>query len=226
MREKRTAFSSSLHGFRFSNRFDLLPDVKLPGGLEFDPGDFIIGLCGGMCYVALDYFHQGIPVPFVDDVEKLPPALRKALQRRQRESNSLGVLKKLISWIVKPDGELSRLTAWREFPRLQQKLDTGQPAVLLLVRTHGLQNPTLNHQVAAYGYRLDPDTRKAEILIYDPNVPGAERKLTFTLTSAARDWDLKMDGEEPLRGFFLQHYRSRPAPVGKPKRTDGKAGAE
>jgi hypothetical protein len=118
----------------------------------------------------------------------------------------------MISWVLKSDSEISRLTAWREFPRLRQKLDAGKPAVLLLVRTHGLQNPTLNHQVAALGYQLDPKTRAAEIYIYDPNHPGQDRTLTMNLASAAGDWDLKIDGDEPLRGFFLQNYRPKSPP--------------
>jgi len=212
MNERLTEFRAIVHGFRFRNRFDLLPDIRLPGGLVFDPGDVIVGLCGGMCYISLDYYHMHLPVPAVEDGEKLPADLRKALQRRQRESNSLEVLKKLLGWAMKPDGEVSRLTAWREFPRLRRRLDAGEPAVLLVVRTRGLQNPTLNHQVTAYGYRFDALTRRAEVLVYDPNTPGQERILNIDLASATRDWNLNFDGHEPLRGFFLQKYRPKLPP--------------
>ncbi len=218
MYERRTNFSAETQGFRFRNRFDLLPDMKLPGGLSLDLGDFIVGLCGGMCFVALDYFHSGVPVPHVDDVDRLPPALLKALRQRQRESNSLPVLKKLLSWVMKPDGDVSRLTAWREFPRMRAKLDAGQPAVLLLVHTHGLQNPTLNHQVVATGYSFDALTREAEIHVYDPNRPGSPERLAVNLASAAAGWDLRRYHGEPLRGFFVQGYRQKPPPEVYPDR--------
>lgn len=207
-----TPFSPALHGFHFRNRFDLLTPVHLPGGALFDPGEMIIGLCGGMCYLALDYYLAGKRPPSMHDADALPPRLLQALQRRQRESNSLAVLRKLFSWIMKPDGDVSRLTAWREFPRLRQRLDSGQPAVLLLVHTRGLQNPTLNHQVLALGYAYDPLSRQAEVHIYDPNLPGQANTLTVNLATASRDWDLRDYHGEPLRGFFLQAYRRQAPP--------------
>jgi hypothetical protein len=212
MYNRRTQFSAEAQGFRFRNRFDLLPDVKLPGGLSFDPGDFIVGLCGGMCFVALDYYHSRQPVPQMDNVDHLPPALMRALRERQRESNSLLVLKKIISWVMKPDGEVSRLTAWREFPKLRARLDAGEPAVLLLIHTQGFQNPTLNHQVVATGYTFDPLTREAEIDVYDPNRPGSTERLSVNLASAAAGWNLRRYHDEPLRGFFVQSYRQKPPP--------------
>ena len=54
-----TNFSNQQHGFHFINSFELNLPVKfqLPFGASVDLSSVVFGLCGGMCFTALDYFN-------------------------------------------------------------------------------------------------------------------------------------------------------------------------
>ena len=59
-----TGFDPLVHGFRFNNAFPPHPHIQLPtpfGRIRI--GDAKNGLCGGMVFAALDYFHAKQPVP-------------------------------------------------------------------------------------------------------------------------------------------------------------------
>ena len=58
-----TPFTARKHGFRFLNRFDYSFKFELPlvGAVEL--GELVLGLCGGMCFVALDYYFADRPMP-------------------------------------------------------------------------------------------------------------------------------------------------------------------
>jgi len=203
----RTPFSPTLKGLHFVNSFNLLPQRRLPkiGALNLDALK-IIGLCGGMCFAALDYFHSGRAVPEILQVSDLSPTLLRYLKRRQSDSVPLSALLKLSRWVLKDDLQVGLLTVGREVPLLKQKLDQGQPVVLLLVCTRGTENPTLNHQVVATGYDFDPAAQKFKIFLYDPNHPGVEPSLTLSLADPAGGIHLTQSTGEARRGFFVQNY--------------------
>ncbi|MFH1085933.1 MAG: hypothetical protein V1772_09255, partial [Chloroflexota bacterium] len=148
----------------------------------------------------------GQPVPAY---RRPPPAgdpLYRYLVRRQVAS-MLGpdVLPRLAAWVLSSDRAVDRLTA-REFERLRPQLDLGLPTVLLLVRSSGLGDPTLNHQVLATGYDLDPQTRRVTLFVYDPIYPGQETDLVMDLSDPAAGIGLWHQQGDVTRGFFLTRY--------------------
>src|SRR5437879_3924525 len=65
-------FSASGNGLHFTNYYPHEPEIqiKLPFGPTLGLGDAANGLCGGMAFVARDYFEAGMPIP----ADTNPPA--------------------------------------------------------------------------------------------------------------------------------------------------------
>jgi len=208
-----TNFTPQTHGFRFVNRFQVSLDFELPLIGAIDLGDLVLGLCGGMCFAALDYFDASRPVPTVSS----PPGQGTTLHRYlvQRQIDSLvppqGVLK-VLSWTVMPDRDVWRQTAGREFGKLRWRLDRGKPAVLALIRVGGLEGVTRNHQVVARAYDFNDATKQLSVRVYDPNHPGSEPSLNMKLQNPASGIQIKQSTGEPLRGFFVIDYRAKAPP--------------
>lgn len=59
MGKVKTTFSAVSNGFEFVNFFEMKLPVKfeLPLVGKVDLNRVVFGLCGGMCFAALDYFH-------------------------------------------------------------------------------------------------------------------------------------------------------------------------
>jgi hypothetical protein len=208
----RTPFSAQNHGFRFANRFEFSFEFRLPFVGPIDLGNIVFGLCGGMCFAALDYFHTGRSVPPETSAELIEPELRSYLGQRQLDSLSLPVIPKVIEWMMRDDVEVGRLTASREFPKLYRRLNRGNPAVLALIRACGVEDPTQNHQVVALGYDLDDVTRQLTVHLYDPNHPGIEPTLSMDLARPSRGISVVQSTGEELRGFFVISYNPQAVP--------------
>ena len=208
-----TGFLPSKHGFAFANCFECgTPVVKIgPLGI----GDISRGLCGGMIYLALDYYYQQREVP-----RELTDDLLFQLRRRLLQSFDIpfGYFRYYEGqW--RPDWDLEfagvrfvdglptrNLTV--EWPKVKSLLDTGAPVPLglLQVKTFNL-NPWilgLNHQVLAYAYDWNAPLGDASVRIYDPNYPGDD----------GVSLNLKLDGSVThsvtgarVRGFFATEYR-------------------
>jgi hypothetical protein len=209
----KSRFSGPQNGFAFVNSFPFLEGrwIRFLNRL-------IIGLCGGMCYAALDCYHAGRKLPGIQKASDLEQRWKKYLRSRQRQSVPLSALGKLFLWVGKSDAEVARLTLRKEFPRLRRRLDRGEPAVLLLVRTEGFQNPTLNHQVVATAYNVRPpavsiEDFRAVIDLYDPNHPGEEPSIILDWSTRTGEITLRQTTGEGLRGFFVQGYHFRRPPV-------------
>jgi len=213
MSRASTAFSPSTHGFRFTNRFDYSFDFELPLVGKVDLGELVLGLCGGMCFVALDYFYAGGSIPSGTRGPAKGTQLRRHLEARQLESLAppAGILK-VLNWMVLPDGEVARLTAGRESRKLRTRIDRGEPVVLALIREGRVGNPTKNHQVVATAYQFDEQMRQLKIDLYDPNHPGRAPNLAFDLSNPALGIAAKQSSGEALRGFFVIHYQRRTPP--------------
>ena len=54
---------------------------------------------------------------------------------------------------------------------MRRRVDSGAPAVLGLIRSSDISDPTQNHQVMATTYSLDAATKDMVINLYDPNYP-------------------------------------------------------
>ncbi len=211
-----TGFSSTEHGFRFVNSFQLPASLQhiLPSRSASYLGlsDLLYGLCGGMCFAALDYFYAGKPVPDVWRTNEIGDALFSHLVRRQVDSLRGGVVLKVLAWMARSDISLARSVAGWEAAKVRDQVDAGQPAALALIRVKGLTDPTCNHQVLATGYDYDPGTKEMAIQLYDPNHPGWAPSLTMNLTRPSEGIGLAQSTGEPLRGFFVIAY----APVTPP----------
>lgn len=208
----RTNFSAKDHGFQFINAFPFSVEFSLPFAGSIDLGHIVYGLCGGMCFSALDHFHTGKPVPAQTSVPDMGTDLHRYLWDRQLDSLSLPVIPKVIEWMLRDDGDVGRLTARREVPKLYRRLNKGNPAVLALIRGRGVEDPTQNHQVVAVGYDFDETTKQLTVDLYDPNHPGQEPRLTMNLARPSRGIEAAQSTGEPLRGFFVITYKPQTPP--------------
>jgi hypothetical protein len=215
MTEVRTNFAAPVHGFKFVNRFEFPLSVmfQLPfvGPVNLD--DVVYGLCGGMCFGALDYFGLGKPIPGQARVEDLEPAFLRYLWDRQLDSLRLPVVLKVIEWMLQSDEALAMRVARYEYPKLRRRLDKGEPVVLVLVRAEGVSNPTQNHQVLATGYDFDENTRDVTIHLYDPNHPTKQPTLHLNLLKPSDGIGVRQSTAEGLRGFFTLNYRRERPPA-------------
>jgi hypothetical protein len=220
-------FRPSRHGFHFANRFPPGPTLRLG---PFDPrivgiGDASAGLCGGMALTVRDLFEHGIDPP----ADREPPANGsprfRALVRRQVESldwlrvplrfYDAGALRPdPPSWLSRrlrrrPSREVALDDAW---PRVRAEIDAGRLAVVGLVR-RATANPfrlTLNHQILAWGYRVEPDL--VAVRLYDPNWPDRDDvEARIALDATGRPISLASSTGEPLVGLLALPYpASRP----------------
>ena len=214
MPTSRTEFSARTHGFRFANAFRFSFEFNLPFVGRINLGRIVYGLCGGMCFAALDYLLAGERMPATTTLPARRSALHTYLWQRQLDSFSGPVVPlRVIEWMLRTNGDVERLTAAKEFPKLRARIDQGSPAVLCLIRGRGLANPTQNHQVLATGYRYDTATGRVSIDVYDPSRPGQEPKLSMNLRDPSRGIDLAQSTGEPLRGFFMVRYRAAQGPL-------------
>ncbi|MCC7353841.1 MAG: hypothetical protein IT330_08805 [Anaerolineae bacterium] len=219
MASVRTSFSAQQHGFRFVNRFALLPSrtISLPGIGSIDLSSVVVGLCGGMSFAALDYFRAGKPAPSQDTIPEVGTALHTYLVQRQLRSFQnlqpgilpLPAIVWFIEWTLAPNSTVEGLTARQEAPKLRRKLDQGEPAVLGLIRSNALDRLHENHQVVAAGYDLDEMQEQLTIHVYDPNHPGMEPEINVNLRGSDEGILPNQSTGEPLRGFFVINYTPR-----------------
>ncbi|MGI6368593.1 MAG: hypothetical protein ACOX2L_09610 [Anaerolineae bacterium] len=197
------------NGLSFTNRYALQTRARAWGPLRLGPKRLSYGLCGGMCYTALDYFHAGLLPPALH----YPPAsgtpLHRYLLRRQLDSWRYATVPlRTLWWTLLNDRALARRTVQRELPRLLKSLNQGVPAVILLVRVR-CKDPTLNHQVVVTGYTEDREHGRVQLELYDPN--HEEMDVTLTVNSLPQSEELAATQStgETLRGFFVLAYRPR-----------------
>lgn len=220
-----TGFDPLKHGFRFNNAFPPHPHIQLPtpfGRIRI--GDAKNGLCGGMVFAALDYFHAGQPVP---DTNKPPSGdiLFDTIVKRLYDSFNLPFGIRGYIELMQPDlpdyaAGFNALSsrAWRvarrEWPVIKALLDAGQPCPLGLVRVKSADLRKLgeNHQVLAYGYDVKDD--QLTLFIYDPNYQDNDKiRLTLDLSDPEGPTTMKYSTGEPLYAFFHVRYRFNPPPV-------------
>ena len=212
----RARFEPSRHGFAFANSWPAAPaiSVRTPAG-RIGIGNAALGLCGGMTFAALDYWHAG----------RLPPALQPApgtplyrfIVRRLIESWRIpagvaGYYRGMLS----SDAGLARRTISRQWPPVRALLDDGQPAPLALV-TVASASPLLlgrNHQVVAYDYALDGP--EVTLAVYDPN-SGPDDGVVIRFSTAGGSgvaFPHTISIGWPVRGFFLTRYTPAEPPPG------------
>jgi hypothetical protein len=215
MVQAHTNFKAQTNGFRFVNRFNLpfSTNVKLPIVGEIDLSKVVYGLCGGMCFAALDYYNVGRPVPGYTQVGQFPQGYLTYLWDRQLDSLGLVVLPKVIEWMLRADTDVAVRVCRYEVPKMRRQLDQGKPVVLGLVRGRGVEDPTQNHQVLVEGYDLDDATQQMVLYLYEPNYPGITPTLSLSLTRPSQGIQLKQSTGEVNRGFFVINYSAQQPPA-------------
>lgn len=216
-------FRSEVHGFQFPNMF---VNHVLFGSLT------TYGRCGGMAYLALDYYFAGLPIPSANTSDLVftggvPPDgswLADSIMSRLYTSFFENAGKWIsaypaLSSILNPVGvaigalcdtfgyardNLVSITK-TEIANLRHWIDRGVPVPLGLVYSAKASELGQSHQVVAYGYEID-DTGMIRIAIYDNNYPGQAVYLT---TNADKPDAIKYDGGD-FRAFFVSDgYRAR-----------------
>ncbi len=176
------------------------------------------GMCGGMAFVAADYYHANQPLPRGSDYHDIPQndtprgqALRAHLWSRQVQSLQLNAAQ-LLAWMIMlhiplpfagPGWLLQRTR--EEWDRLKTILDQGQPWPLCLIGSS--VSPFNNHQVLATGYD-DGGDGTGVIYLYDMNDPGKEQtiRLDMRATTLAAEESVPNPDRGALRGFFCEQY--------------------
>ncbi|WP_322512793.1 hypothetical protein [Chloroflexus sp.] len=210
---------ASIGGFDVSGMVQRVADMWADANL---PTHY--GMCGGMAFVAADYFRAGVPLPRGRDLNDLPlddsprsRALRDYLWQRQVESFVVNA-PQLIAWMVMlhlplpfagPRWLLERTKA--EWRALKAKIDAGEPWPICLIGSS--RSPFDNHQVLAIGYD-QTGSDIGVISVYDMNSPG--RAQTITLDMRGRELEAVETSPSPargrLRGFFVEQYTPKPPP--------------
>ena len=211
---RMTGFDPGEHGFAFTN------DFRNDFIREFDVRTS--GLCGGMVYTALDYYHADMPITRQTQRPAVNTRLHDYIYDRQVNSiadnvdkwtelgfNPLGVRNgEFFNWGLQGFGG-GRLQELRE------KIDRGEPVPLGL--WHYGDERGGDHQVLAIGYDtgryrgdLGQHREELEIIVYDPNYPGEEKILVPDLERGG----YRYPGENKLwLTYFVDYkYRARRPP--------------
>ena len=239
--DSTTAFLPSAHGFAFANSWPTGPAVSIPLGVGvLGIGNAGRGLCGGMVFAALDYWHAGVAPP-AEQPEAGTPLFR-FIVRRLVDSWRLPVgVARYYRWMLLPDGDrparlgarmgatgvgVARRTTGEHWPSVKARLDAGVPAALGVV-TVGSVNPLLlgaNHQVLAYGY----ETAGSSVIlhVYDPNI-GPDDSVMIRWDTAAEPaaFEHNLGLRLPVRGFFLTRYRPARPPGVRSRQLRGRRAA-
>jgi hypothetical protein len=230
----RTGFLPSKHGLAYTNSWPSQPAVvrQTPFG-AITLGNAARGLCGGMVFAALDYWHAGVLPP-----ERRPAAGTAAythiVDRLVDSWHIPAGVAQYYQWMNLPDADtgfdvlgrhvlVERGLAWRtitvQWRQVRTDLDHGTPVALGVVTVDSAdpRDLGLNHQVLAYGYDLDGSN--VTLNVYDPNrgrrddaairfdTRNPQRRTTFSHTLGLN---------RPLRGFFRTAYQAATPPPPTP----------
>ena len=208
MASSTTSFGPRTHGFNFANSFSPTIKVRVPLIGEIKLQNLMTGLCGGMCFTALDYFNKGEPIHPSGTVPSIGSRLHAHLVVKQIESMIPpdGVIR-VLDWTSKSNEFVWRHTAGREFGKIQTRLVKGEPVVLALIRADRGEDPRKNHQVVAHAHDFNEVTGEVRIQIYDPNLPNRNPSISFNKTNPRHGIGIRQSPGKPLRGFFMVNYR-------------------
>ncbi|MEU4245531.1 hypothetical protein [Actinoplanes sp. NPDC026619] len=210
------SFLPSRDGFTFVNTWPRQPALTLR--TPFGPvgiGNAAGGLCGGMVFAALDYWHAGVELPAERPGADHP--LYKFFVRRLIQSwrMPIGILR-YYRWMILPDSGATARTLEVQWARIAEDLDRSMPVPLGVV-TVASKDPrqlALNHQVLAVGYRQDGS--RITIQVYDPNRgPRDDTFIAFDAGAPDRATSFEHNvgiGDRRIRGFFRAGYRPSSVP--------------
>jgi hypothetical protein len=183
-------------------------------------GDASAGLCGGLVLTVRDLFEAHVDPP----PDREPPAHGsrrfRSIVRRQVQSLDwlrsplrfwdLGALRpdppNALSIVLgrRPARDVALDVAW---PAIRAAIDADRLPVMGLLRQRGL-NPlglTRNHQVLAWGYRVEPGL--VAIRVYDPNWPDRDDvEARMAIGPDGRPTGMTSSTGEPLFGLLALPY--------------------
>ncbi|MCC5940034.1 MAG: hypothetical protein JJU37_00685 [Balneolaceae bacterium] len=206
---KRTTFEPAKHAFRFENTFKNQVRVFGLSSIPWIGSKFEVetnGLCGGMAFSALDYYHSNRPTP---DVTSANATLRNYLLKRQLDSFKYRDSWRFYRWTRRSSNTIVPKTLENEIPIAKESIDKGNPVVLGLVgasRVKDIGND--NHQVVCYGYHEDT-SGKTTLYVYDPNCPpsgsfsGELKLIPFTHRSSGGGEDVPGDPSGPVQNLSV-----------------------
>jgi hypothetical protein len=226
------SFLPSRDGFAFVNSWPNQPAVTLstPFG-AIGVGNAAGGLCGGMVFAALDYWHAGLTTP--PERPQADDSLYGFFVSRLVDSWHLpaGVVQ-YYQWMNLPDGDTSftmlgrrvlieRGVSWRtikvQWAQISKDLDRAVPVPLgvVTVASKDSRDLALNHQVLAVGYRMAG--RRITVQVYDPN-RGRRDDIFIAFgtddphkpTTFEHNLDI---GGHRVRGFFRAAYSPDQVPA-------------
>jgi|SRR6266568_1858648 len=226
-----SGFLPSRDGFAFTNAWPPAPAVEIPTPLRtLGIGNAAAGLCGGMVFAALDYWHARIRPPAARP-EPGSPLYRYVVRRLVESWHLPGGVAQYYLRMNLPDGNgrpgapgrrlaTRRGTAWRttavQWPRIKASLDRGIPVPLGLVTVAG-PNPLQlgrNHQALAFGYSRSG--AEVTLRVYDPN-SGPDDSVGIRFDSAspgpATEFAHNLNLSWPVRGFFRVLYSPAAPPA-------------
>jgi hypothetical protein len=216
-----TDFQPSRHAFGFANAWPDEPAVSVPTPLRrIGIGNAARGLCGGMVFGALDYWHAGAEPP-----ASLPapdePLFRFIVRRLIQSWHIPTGVARYYCWMNLPDGDTVRRSMVTQWPRIRTQLDAGHPTPIGIVTVAGANPLQLgrNHQLLAYGYQLAET--QVTLHVYDPNSgPRDDVCIRFDTRAPDLGFTHSVNIGLPIRGFFLTPYSPAKPPTGSvsPKR--------
>jgi len=192
-------FDVMTHAFAFPNSFPFTSfPVQEIAGIRLKDSSY--GLCGGMAYAVRDCFEAGRAMP----AATTPPVggpLFDFLWRRLIDSfnlpfgagapsNYLTLMSPALADAGPPTffGVRSRADEMitRSWPRVRASIDQGRlcPIALVLCKSADIGEIFQNHQVLVFGYEIAGSL--VTLLIYDPNEPGREVRLTLDVATVNR----------------------------------------
>jgi hypothetical protein len=206
-------FLPSRDGFAFTNAWPSGPAVvlRVPFG-RLGIGDAGAGLCGGMVFAALDYWHAGVAPP-AERPARDEPLFRHVVRRLVHSWRIPVGVARYYRWMLRPDGGAARRTVAGQWPGIAAALDGGEPVPLGIVAAGSARPGDLvhNHQVLAYAYDTAGD--EVTLRVYDPNRgPRDDVAIRFRIGDPG-GFAHNLDLDRPVRGFFVTPYRPARPPA-------------
>ena len=218
------SFLPSRDALAFTNAWPSAPAIEVPTPFgKIGIGNAAAGLCGGMVFAALDYWHAGVAPPATRPAPGQP--LYRYIVRRLIDSWHLPMgVAEYYQWMTMPEGDTGfdvfgrhvvteRGVAWQtistQWPQIAADLDAGTPTPLGVV-TVASANPAelgANHQVLAYRYSAS--VSEVTVQVYDPNSgrnDGIYIKFDPRTPTEPTTFTHNLNIGGPVRGFFRTAY--------------------
>ncbi|MFG2039875.1 hypothetical protein [Dactylosporangium sp. NPDC048998] len=190
------------------------------------------GLCGGMVYAVMDYYHAGLFPPPLTSAPVSPddPIFRYVRDRLIDSFDIFGGGHRYLAYSspLYPNGDKGFVQAaglWRgrswvsyrdEWPKIRDDIDHNRLSPVALIQTDSLAIGR-NHQVAGYAYQQNG--QKVQLWVYDPNHPGNNNDiLEFDITDTSGEVHVtrSVPSNERIYCFFrTDNYTPKPSPGGR-----------